>query len=76
MRSIHAHNIRRDRCPGLLAPTAGELAIQAACQRARDARAAVARRRAAASKRFVIRVALPAWGLCAVVTFATIVGGM
>lgn len=60
----------------MLAPTDAELAIRAACQRARDARAAATRRKAAASRRFVLRFALPAWGLCAVVTFAAIVGGM
>lgn len=76
-RHHHASARAATRSPrAMLAPTDAELAIRAACQRARDARAAALRRRTADSKRFVLRVALPAWGLCAVLTFACIVGGM
>lgn len=77
IRHRHASARAATRSPrAMLAPTDSELAIRAACQRARDARAAVARRRAKESQRFVLRVCLPAWGLCAVLTFAAVVGGM
>lgn len=74
IRSQHAADRRIHLTRAMLAPCATEIAIRAACQRARDARAKRERQHRAESRRALLRLWLPLWAITAVATGCAVVG--
>lgn len=74
IRSQHASDRRIHLTRATLAPSEAEIAIRAACQRARDARAKRERQRRTEFRRALLRLWLPLWAIAAVATGCAVVG--
>lgn len=74
IRSQYAADRRAHLTRAMLAPSTHEIAIRAACARARDARASRVRRQRAESRRALLRLWLPMWAVAAAATGCAVVG--